>query len=480
MVSAGLLLVFGVMKIINFAHGALLTVGSYAAVTASSLGLDPWLALPGAAIVGGAGRHLHRMGGGAPALCQAARCDSSRPGDWGIVIGQLLTIAFGRGVHFAEPPLKGTVSVIGVDYSIYRLALVAVAIALGACISWLLAGTRLGLDTRAVIMNEDLARGCRHQQQSRALHHLRVGSALAAAAGMLITPLSSVDPNMGVPWLVNAFMLVLVSGSSLLSLAIACLVLGGAQVLVSSYLSPVLGGLTIAVLAAIILRVSRRASPMLKRSDPNVLDAGQIPHRKLRLLLPVLVASLASLAVVGASPFLLDTYSINVLTRSLLYAGAALTVDLLWGYMGILTFGQSAFFAAGAYSAGLIFTHVGFGPGTALIALALGIAAAIAMALIVGWLAFWHGVSELYASVITLVLPIVLHPGTLFGGSVYGLQQRPLRLRELRSVDGSLVLDRRRAAGGADDRRPGFSFAVTPAGSSSPSARMSSAANISA
>ena len=82
-----------------------------------------------------------------------------------------------------------------------------------------------------------------------------VGSSLAAAAGMLITPLSSVDPNMGTPWLVNAFMLVLVSGSSLFSLAIACVVLGGAQVLVSSYFNPILGGLTIAVLAAIILRV---------------------------------------------------------------------------------------------------------------------------------------------------------------------------------------------------------------------------------
>jgi branched-chain amino acid transport system permease protein len=107
-------------------------------------------------------------------------------------------------------------------------------------------------------MNEDLARGIGINSGLVRFITFAVGSALAAAAGMLITPLSSVDPNMGVPWLVNAFMLVLVSGSSLLSLAIACLVLGGAQVLVSSYLSPVLGGLTIAVLAAVILRVRPR------------------------------------------------------------------------------------------------------------------------------------------------------------------------------------------------------------------------------
>ena len=81
-----------------------------------------------------------------------------------------------------------------------------------------------------------------------------IGAGLASLAGALITPLSSVDPNMGVPWLVNAFMLVLVSGMSLVSLAVACAVLGGAQVLVSTYGNPILGGLTIVVLAALILR----------------------------------------------------------------------------------------------------------------------------------------------------------------------------------------------------------------------------------
>jgi len=70
----------------------------------------------------------------------------------------------------------------------------------------------------------------------------------------LITPLSSVDPNMGVPWLVSAFMIVMVSGVSLVSLGVACLVLGSAQVLVSSWANPILGGLTIVVLAALVLR----------------------------------------------------------------------------------------------------------------------------------------------------------------------------------------------------------------------------------
>jgi branched-chain amino acid transport system permease protein len=60
---------------------------------------------------------------------------------------------------------------------------------------------------------------------------------------------------MGVPWLTNAFMLAMISGTSLFSLAVACALLGGAQVLVSVAVSPVLGALTIVVLGAVILRV---------------------------------------------------------------------------------------------------------------------------------------------------------------------------------------------------------------------------------
>jgi len=60
---------------------------------------------------------------------------------------------------------------------------------------------------------------------------------------------------MGVPWLTNAFMLTMISGTSLLSLGVACLLLGGAQVLVSVFGSPVLGALTIVVLGALVLRI---------------------------------------------------------------------------------------------------------------------------------------------------------------------------------------------------------------------------------
>jgi branched-subunit amino acid ABC-type transport system permease component len=119
----------------------------------------------------------------------------------------------------------------------------------------ILQGTRLGLAARAVIMNETLAQSLGINSARVRFVTFSIGSGLAALAGALITPLLSVDPLMGVPWLLNAFMLVMVSGSSLFSLLLACVVLGGAQVVVSTYGNPVFGALTIVVLAAILLRI---------------------------------------------------------------------------------------------------------------------------------------------------------------------------------------------------------------------------------
>jgi len=228
-VAAGLLIVFGVMKIINFAHGAFLTVvGAVCGMAVERLVMRPLYSRPLDAILATWGL--------------------------GIVIGQCITLTLGRGVQFVQSPVTGAVALFGTTYSEYRLLLVPVVLCVVAALGWVLNGTRLGLMTRAVIMNEELARSLGINSALVRFATFSVGAGLAGLAGALITPLSSVDPNMGVPWLVSAFMIVMVSGVSLVSLGVACLVLGSAQVLVSSWANPILGGLTIVVLAALVLR----------------------------------------------------------------------------------------------------------------------------------------------------------------------------------------------------------------------------------
>jgi branched-chain amino acid transport system permease protein len=248
------MIILGIMKLINFAHGAFLTVGGYAAYVVTALGWSPWLAFPFAALVGLVlGLVVERV---------IVRPLYARPLDailatWGlgIIIGQLITISFGREVQFVQSPITGAVAFLGQSYSSYRLILVLVALLLAAALSALLYFTRFGLNARAVIMNEDLARGLGIDSSKVRLATFGLGAALASMAGALITPLLSVDPNMGLPWLVNSFMLVLVSGVSIPGLLIASLIFGGAQVAVSTYISPIIGGLTIVVLAALTLRI---------------------------------------------------------------------------------------------------------------------------------------------------------------------------------------------------------------------------------
>lgn len=254
-VAAGLLAIFGVLKIINFAHGAWLTVGGYCAVATTAWGLSPWFALPLAFAVGAILGALTEL--------FIVRPLYRRPLDailatWGlgIVIGQLITLWFGRDMQMIPNLLSGTVDIFGASYSLYRLFTIIAALVIGLAFAFLLEGTRLGLSARAVIMNEALARALGIDTAKVRLVTFMIGTGLAGLAGVLLTPLTSVDPNMGVGWLIGAFMLVMVAGSSFAALALACLVFGGAQVLVSTFVSPIFGSITVALLCALVLRVS--------------------------------------------------------------------------------------------------------------------------------------------------------------------------------------------------------------------------------
>src|SRR5262245_55960224 len=129
-------------------------------------------------------------------------------------------------------------------------------------------------------------------------------------------------------------------------------------------------------------------------------------------------AGLAALLL--ASPLVLGEYAQQILSQAFFYAVAAITVDLLWGYTGILTFGQSAFFGIGVYTVALALAYYVEG--------ALATAAVIAGAMIlaalvgagVGWLSFWDRASPIYVAIVTLALPVVFTQLILSGGAYTG------------------------------------------------------------
>ncbi|HEY0292237.1 MAG TPA: branched-chain amino acid ABC transporter ATP-binding protein/permease [Hansschlegelia sp.] len=161
--------------------------------------------------------------------------------------------------------------------------------------------------------------------------------------------------------------------------------------------------------------------------DASALGLAARPARsraRLSRSAPFVVAGLAAVAL-WVAPAVLDTFAVNVLTRSMIYAVLAVTVDLLWGFAGVLTFGQAAFFGVGAYATAMALTYLGATPEWMAVALALSIAAPVALGLAVGWLSFYHRSTALYASVISLVTPIVvtqlIYSGGEWTGSSSGL-----------------------------------------------------------
>ncbi|WP_086084469.1 ABC transporter permease subunit [Rhizobium etli] len=145
-----------------------------------------------------------------------------------------------------------------------------------------------------------------------------------------------------------------------------------------------------------------------------------VPNRsKLRLVL-LLALAIAALLLIVFGPMFLGRFSLNVLTRSMIYAMLAITVDLLWGYTGVLTFGQAAFFGVGAYATAMVLTHIGASPGLFVVALAAAIFVPLLLGLAVGWLSFYHGSTPLYATVISLVVPIVVTQLIFSGGTWTG------------------------------------------------------------
>lgn len=133
-----------------------------------------------------------------------------------------------------------------------------------------------------------------------------------------------------------------------------------------------------------------------------------------------MVLALVGIALLVAGPWIFDSYVLNLLIKAFLFAIVVITVDVLWGYTGYLTFGQSAFFGIGAYAAGLVFTHFGLSSGTIAIAIGLAIIVPMMVAGLVGWLSFYRGASPFFATVISLVLPIVMTQLLLSGGEWTG------------------------------------------------------------
>ena len=255
LVASGLVIVFGMMGIINLAHGELFLLGAYTVVVAQGLGVPFWLAaLLAPVVVGVIGLAIEFL---------VIRFIVHRPLDtilatWGlsIAIKQLVVLGFGPGSHSVALPLAGAVTVGAFTYPAYRIVLMVVAAAVIAGTGFVLVRTRFGLLARAVIARPGTAASLGINTGAVNRTSFAIGAGLAGLAGALVAPLISVDPQMGLGFLVPAFLAILVGGaSSMTGLLAGSGLVGGLDRFLGGWISPVLAQITVFVMAILVIRM---------------------------------------------------------------------------------------------------------------------------------------------------------------------------------------------------------------------------------
>jgi branched-chain amino acid transport system permease protein len=265
MLAAGLTLIFGIMGVVNLAHGSFYMLGAYLAWWLSSLSGSLTVAILGGAalsVVFGLAlewllfRHFYQRDHLDQVLLTFGLI---------YIFEELRSILWGDDVHGVKIPelLSASIPLTeNLSYPVYRLFISGVCIALAIGLYLLISKTRLGMKIRAGAFNRDMTEALGVNIKLIHAFVFALGVALATVAGMIAAPISSVYPNMGSQVLIMCFVVVVIGGiGSVKGAMVAALLIG----LVDTFgkvvefeiagvrLLPELAGMSVYLLMAIVL-----------------------------------------------------------------------------------------------------------------------------------------------------------------------------------------------------------------------------------
>jgi branched-chain amino acid transport system permease protein/urea transport system permease protein len=263
LLALGLALVFGLLRIMNMAHGEFVMLGAYSPVLAAQMDLPPLAALPLClGLVGGTALLVERL----VVRHLYARMFDSLLATWAlsILMREGAELAFGRQFRNVPLPIEGMTPLGGVGYPTYRLAVIAlVALALAALWLWY-RRSDTGLRLRAMVDNPALAQASGINTARLSALAFVAGCCFAGLAGLLLAPTLGVSPGMGLDALIRSFFALIVGGlGTLEGLGIGAGVIGGMQAGLSAAFSQTVGYLGVLILA--ILFMWRRPDGLYRR-----------------------------------------------------------------------------------------------------------------------------------------------------------------------------------------------------------------------
>ncbi|MBA9061341.1 branched-chain amino acid ABC transporter permease [Methylobacterium fujisawaense] len=255
LITLGLGVIYGMMRIINLAHGEFMMLGAYTAVMASGAGVNIWIAmlvLP-PLVVGAIGLILERT----VIRFLYGRMMDTMLATWGISLGLigLITTLYGNVVRGVSTPV-GSFDIGRYGASLYSLVIVATALAALGAMFLVLRFTKFGLILRATMQNPRMAAALGVQPNRIYMATFALGAALAGLAGGVLAPISGVSPAMGAAYIARAFITVLGGGPAIVTgTGLASSLFGVINELVSFKTTPVIGDVALLVAAILLIRV---------------------------------------------------------------------------------------------------------------------------------------------------------------------------------------------------------------------------------
>ena len=399
LVAAGLTVIFGVTRVVNFAHGSLTMLGAYIGWSIlTRLPTTPaWFGLGviGTAVaVGLLGmvleiallRRLYR----APALFQLLAT-------FGVVliVQDLAQRVWGPAELSLPRPawLRGSVAIVGTRFPVYDLALIAIGPLVLAGLWLLFRQTRWGTLVRAATEDREMLGALGVNQAVLFTSVFALGSTMAGLGGALMLPDQSANLQMDLTIITDAFVVVVIgglgslSGAYLAALAIAELQAYGI-VLVPR------GTLVLAfLLMALVLML--RPNGLFGHPQTETRVGGMAGTLVRPSVMTARLLGAVGLAAAVAAPLYAGAYALSVMSEAMIAILFAASLHFLMGPGGMPSFGHAAWFGLGAYAAGLVAARTAMLPGLAAALVLAGVIAAL-----LGW--FTVRLSGVYLAMITL------------------------------------------------------------------------------
>ncbi len=256
LIALGLHFTFGLLDVVNLAHGEFLLIGAYAAFQVQDISGSVVLGILVAPLVAGLVGLVMERG--------VLRFLHERPLDsllatfgLAVIVRQLVQLIYSPNPRRVDDPIGGSFQVLGFNVPWWRLVVVVATVGLTLLVWALLERTRFGLHARATVKNPVLAETMGINVGLMRAGLFAIGSALAGAAGALLAPLNTLDPQFGLLFLVNSFLVVILGGQGALrGLVVAAgMVLGGSLAVLQFFISTVFAQIVVLLIAIFGVRI---------------------------------------------------------------------------------------------------------------------------------------------------------------------------------------------------------------------------------